>query len=102
MEDHYQAGGIGEAVAAALSDQPAQVYILAVQKMPKSVSLEELLQFQGISKDGIVKKVKEIMGITGKTNEVDIEVCAKAPEWAEHQRLSDLDQPCDDGRSGKV
>jgi transketolase len=102
VEDHYQAGGIGEAVAAALSDQPAQVYILAVQKMPKSGSPEELLQFQGISKDSIVKKVKEIMGITGRTNEVDIEVCAKAPEWAEHQRLSDLDQPCDDGRSGKV
>jgi transketolase len=102
VEDHYQAGGIGEAVAAALSDQPAQVYILAVQKMPKSGSPEELLQFQGISKDSIVKKVKEIMGITGRTNEVDIEVCAKAPEWAEHQRLSDLDQPCDDGHSGKV
>jgi nicotinamidase/pyrazinamidase len=27
-------------------------------------------------------------------------VCTKAPEWAEHQRLDDEDQPCDDGRSG--
>jgi len=27
-------------------------------------------------------------------------VCLKAPEWAEHQRLEDDDQPCDDGRSG--
>jgi nicotinamidase/pyrazinamidase len=28
------------------------------------------------------------------------EVCIKAPEWAEHQRLDDDDLPCDDGRSG--
>ena len=30
------------------------------------------------------------------------EVCTKAPEWAEHQRLEDDDMPCDDGRSGKI
>jgi nicotinamidase/pyrazinamidase len=28
------------------------------------------------------------------------EVCLKAPEWAEHQRLDDSDIPCDDGRAG--
>lgn len=31
----------------------------------------------------------------------DEDVCVKAPEWAEHQRFSDDDQPCDDGRSGR-
>jgi hypothetical protein len=30
----------------------------------------------------------------------DLDVCQKAPEWAEHQRWEDDDQPCDDGRSG--
>jgi hypothetical protein len=30
------------------------------------------------------------------------DVCEKAPEWAEHHRLRDEDQPCDDGRSGKI
>ncbi|MEJ2638026.1 MAG: hypothetical protein P8010_00470 [Desulfosarcinaceae bacterium] len=30
------------------------------------------------------------------------EVCIKAPEWAEHQRLRDEDTPCDDGRSGRL
>ena len=30
------------------------------------------------------------------------EVCHKAPEWAEHQRLWDDDEPCDDGRSGRL
>ncbi len=29
-------------------------------------------------------------------------VCAKAPEWAEHQRFEDDDEPCDDGRTGKL
>jgi len=32
----------------------------------------------------------------------DPDVCVKAPEWAEHQRLDDDDMPCDDGRSGKI
>jgi nucleotide-binding universal stress UspA family protein len=31
-----------------------------------------------------------------------IDACQKAPEWAEHARLEDTDQPCDDGRSGKI
>lgn len=32
----------------------------------------------------------------------DQDVCIKAPEWAEHQRLFDDDLPCDDGRSGRL
>ncbi|MEJ2098536.1 MAG: isochorismatase family protein [Desulfobacterales bacterium] len=32
----------------------------------------------------------------------EIEACQKAPEWAEHARFEDTDQPCDDGRSGKI
>jgi len=30
------------------------------------------------------------------------EVCQKAPEWAEHARLGDDDEPCDDGRTGNL
>ncbi|AOY58789.1 MULTISPECIES: hypothetical protein [Desulfococcus] len=30
------------------------------------------------------------------------DVCEKAPEWAEHYRLYDPDDPCDDGRRGDV
>jgi len=37
---------------------------------------------------------------SGKTAADDAEVCLKAPEWAEHQRFSDGDWPCDDGRAG--
>lgn len=30
----------------------------------------------------------------------NLELCLKAPEWAEHQRFDDGDMPCDDGRAG--
>lgn len=30
------------------------------------------------------------------------EFCQKAPEWAEHSRLHDEDEPCDDGRAGNL
>jgi len=36
------------------------------------------------------------------TKDLEIEACQKAPEWAEHARFEDTDQPCDDGRSGKI
>lgn len=32
----------------------------------------------------------------------DQTVCNKAPELAEHQRLWEDDEPCDDGRSGRL
>jgi transketolase len=97
VEDHSPAGGIGEAVAAALADHPAPVYSLAVQKMPKSAPPDALLQFEEISKAAVIAKVKAVIGV-----ETEPEVCVKAPEWAEHQRFDEPDQPCDDGRSGKI
>lgn len=27
-------------------------------------------------------------------------LCLKAPEWAEHARFDEEDEPCEDGRSG--
>ena len=31
----------------------------------------------------------------------ELEVCQKAPEFAEHHRLQDDDMPCEDGRNGR-
>ena len=31
-----------------------------------------------------------------------IRYCQKAPEWAEHARFDDQDEPCDDGRTGNI
>ena len=46
-------------------------------------------------------KTKTIEGRSGATVPEDT-VCRKAPEWAEHSRLHDDDQPCDDGRTGNL
>ena len=61
VEDHFQAGGLGEAVAAALSTQPTPIYSLAVTKLPKSGTSEELLAYEAIDAAAIVTKVKEIV-----------------------------------------
>lgn len=59
VEDHYQAGGIGEAVAAALADTDIMVHILAVQQLPRSGSPAELLAWAGIDAEAIVKQIKK-------------------------------------------
>jgi transketolase len=81
VEDHYAAGGMGEAVLSALYGAgargegarvtggagkaaadavPADVHILAVRRKPMSGSGPELRDFEGISAKAIVEKVKEL------------------------------------------
>jgi transketolase len=59
VEDHYPQGGIGEAIAAALSSTDVHVVSCAVTKMPRSGTPEELLAYEGIDATGIVRTVKE-------------------------------------------
>lgn len=61
VEDHYQEGGIAEAVRTALFDSCIPIFSLAVKKMPKSGKPGELLEYEEISSSAIVKKVKEII-----------------------------------------
>jgi transketolase len=61
VEDHYAEGGLGEAVQSALAGQATPVHLLAVRKMPKSGTPAELLDYEGISRTGIVQKVKELL-----------------------------------------
>ena len=60
VEDHYAEGGIGEAVAAALSDVATPVFSLAVRKLPMSGKPEELLAYEGIDAAAIVHRVQEL------------------------------------------
>jgi transketolase len=60
VEDHYLAGGIGEAVLGALAPNPVKVYRLAVTKKPKSGKPAELLDFEEISRGAIIKLVKQL------------------------------------------
>jgi transketolase len=61
VEDHYAAGGIGEAVATALSDRPVKVFPVAVSRMPRSGKPRELLDYEGLSADALVARIEKIL-----------------------------------------
>lgn len=61
VEDHYAEGGLGEAVKSALAPYPVPVHSLCVRRKPKSGKPQELLEYEEISRDAIVKKVKELL-----------------------------------------
>ncbi|HLD61036.1 MAG TPA: transketolase [Patescibacteria group bacterium] len=69
VEDHYAEGGMGEAVASAIEDVRLKikdlsdviVERLAVRKMPRSGKPEELLAYEEIDAEAIVKAVKQIV-----------------------------------------
>lgn len=63
VEDHYLHGGIGSAVSQALSSikNRKPIHILAVCKTPKSGKPDELLAYEGINAQAIVKKVRKIV-----------------------------------------
>jgi len=59
VEDHYAAGGIGDAVDAAVAGHGFAVQRLAVRQIPRSGSPEQLLDHYGISSRHIVEAVNE-------------------------------------------
>lgn len=59
IEDHFAEGGIGEAVRSVVPG--AQIFSLAVRKMPRSGMPSELLDYEDISARSVVKKVFEIL-----------------------------------------
>jgi transketolase len=61
VEDHFSEGGLGEAVKGALDSFSMPIHCLAVRKMPRSGKPEELLDYEEISRNTIVKKIKELI-----------------------------------------
>jgi transketolase len=61
VEDHYPAGGIGEAVMNAVAPIGAKVHQLAVREIPRSGKPEELLDRFGISARHIVEAVQTLV-----------------------------------------
>jgi transketolase len=61
VEDHYAAGGLGEAVAQALVGRASLAH-LCVRELPRSGKPDELLDRFGISAAHIVRAVKELAG----------------------------------------
>jgi len=64
IEDHYPAGGLGEAVLSALAEHPVPVTIMAVRKIPMSGSPEEQRDFAEISASAIVKTVTNLLVVS--------------------------------------
>jgi transketolase len=60
VEDHYAAGGIGDAVDEAVSEAGIRVHRLAVREIPRSGKPEELLDRFGISSNHIIAAVKKV------------------------------------------
>jgi transketolase len=59
-EDHFPAGGLGEAVAVALAGK-ARIVHLCVRELPRSGKPEELLEAYGISASHIVRAVRDLI-----------------------------------------
>jgi len=59
VEDHYAAGGVGDAVAAAVASAGLTVRRLAVPDIPRSGAPDELVDHYGISTRHIVAAVRE-------------------------------------------
>ena len=66
VEDHYAAGGIGDAVAEAVSDTTIRVHRLAVREIPRSGKPEELLDRFGISAKHIVEAVQAVLAAASR------------------------------------
>lgn len=62
VEDHFEHGGLGDFVAAALSTEPGQVIKLAVRKISESGTKDQLLHDAGIDAASIIAKVKAVLG----------------------------------------
>lgn len=67
IEDHVPEGGLGDAVRSALWNKGVTVASLAVRKKPKSGKPRELLDYEEISADAIVAKVKALVSAETKT-----------------------------------
>ncbi|GBC97773.1 Transketolase 2 [bacterium HR17] len=61
VEDHYPEGGIGDAVASAVSKEGIKVYKLAVNDIPRSGKPDELMDMFGISARHIIETVKRLL-----------------------------------------
>lgn len=61
VEDHYAEGGIAEAVRTSLRELAGKVHSLAVTKMPRSGTPEELLAYEQIDANAVVLTVKKIL-----------------------------------------
>ncbi len=61
VEDHHKEGGLYEAITGALINENVKIYSLAVNKMPKSGTPTQLLDYENISAKAIIKLIKKLI-----------------------------------------
>ena len=61
VEDHYEHGGLGDAVLSAVGSEGVRVHKLAVREIPHSGKPDELIDRYGISASTIVETAKRIL-----------------------------------------
>ena len=66
VEDHYAAGGIGDAVAEAVGEAGVRVHRIAIREIPRSGQPEELLDRFGISAKHIVTAVRSVGALASR------------------------------------
>ena len=66
VEDHYAAGGLGDAVAEALGPYGVRLYRLAVGQIPHSGKSEELLHSYKIDAAAILEQVRALLATSAK------------------------------------
>jgi len=62
VEDHYEHGGLGDAVLGAVGSEGVRVHKMAVREVPHSGKPDELVDHFGLSARAIVETVKRILG----------------------------------------
>jgi transketolase len=62
VEDHYAAGGIGDAVCEAVSPEGLRVVRVAVRGVPRSGTPEQLLEANGLSANAIARTIRRLVG----------------------------------------
>jgi transketolase len=60
VEDHYREGGLGQAITYELRNDGVTIEVLAVTKLPRSGTPDELLAYEGIDASAIVSTVRTL------------------------------------------
>jgi transketolase len=62
VEDHYEHGGLGDAVLGAVGSEGVRVHKMAVREVPHSGKPDELVDHFGLSARAITETVKRLLG----------------------------------------
>ena len=78
VEDHYAAGGIGDAVAEAVADAGYTIHRLAVREIPRSGKPDELLDRFGISATHIMDAVRTVASVAARRGDTaELNYCCR-------------------------